>query len=58
MAGGTADQQLLCLQVDFDVVSPFGLAKQSLRTAAGRVGLGQQHADDDEQPSRHAKSHA
>lgn len=61
VAGGSAEEQLLCLEVDFDVVYPplASRAKQSLRTVAGRLGLGQRDAAEEEhRPARHARAQA
>ena len=60
VAGVSAEEQLLCLQVDFDVQFPSVTtrAKQSLRTVAGRLGLGQEAAAEEHQPARHSRAQA
>ena len=46
VAGGTEEEQLLCLQVDFDVTPPFtGRAKQSLRRAMSKLSLTKKKGD-------------
>ena len=61
-AGSSVDEQLLCLQVDFDVqyASVKTRAKQSLRTVAGRLGLGlaQGAAHEEAQPAHRSRAQA
>ena len=58
VAGGTEAEQLLCLQVDFDVTPPITRAKQSLRRAMSKLGvISRQHSQDGEETSRTAKAH-
>ncbi len=59
VAGGTEEEQLLCLQVDFDVTPPFtGRAKQSLRRAVSKLSLHKKNRDDDaRETGRKATAH-
>ena len=58
VAGGTAEEQLLCLQVDFDVTPPFtGRAKQSLRRAATKLGVLKRRHSEDGESARTARAH-
>ena len=58
MAGGTESEQLLCLQVDFDVTPPITRAKQSLRRAMSKLGvISRQHSEDGGETSRTVKAH-
>ena len=58
VAGGTEEEQLLCLQVDFDVTPPFtGRAKQSLRRAVSKLGLTKHTDAGVEETGRKATSH-